>query len=154
MHKSIILVAIIVVHFTFYANCHIALYVNKAYDLSETTEIKISQIQVTQQKESQLLTFCSYLNDAVIENMNFTVYSNADNDNSPNFEIRQEFDSPTLNHVTNQENSIKCDGIELIVHDFSQYLPVHLLNISPSCNISLLFTPSILAYRPPPQQSA
>ncbi|KAA6378744.1 MAG: hypothetical protein EZS28_025730, partial [Streblomastix strix] len=96
------------------------------YNQSETAEAQKLQIQVTQQKESQLLTFCSYLNGTVIGNMKLALFSDDDDENSPNFDIHPKFDSHPLDHVTIQENSIKFEVIELIDVDFPQYVPLNL----------------------------
>ncbi|KAA6389633.1 MAG: hypothetical protein EZS28_014842 [Streblomastix strix] len=120
MHKSIILMMLIIVHFIFCVNCHIVHHVNRAYNQGETTEVLKPQRQTAQQKGSQLLTFFSYSNVTFIKNMKFTVYSNTDNENSPNFLTRQKFDSHPLDHVTIQQNSVKyeeVDSITLIQHD-------------------------------------
>ncbi|KAA6393312.1 MAG: hypothetical protein EZS28_011165 [Streblomastix strix] len=92
-------------------------YASGAYNLGETTEILKPQSQTALQKDSQLLTFCSYLNASVIKYMKMAEYSKGNNENSPNSEIRQEFDSQPLEYVKIQESSIKYDGIEFIYHD-------------------------------------
>ncbi|KAA6379102.1 MAG: hypothetical protein EZS28_025370, partial [Streblomastix strix] len=130
MPKITVSVMIIIIHFIFCANCHVALYVNRAYNPVETAEVLKPQRQTAQQKGSQLLTFFSYSNVTVIENMNFTVYSNADNENSPNFEIHQEFDSQPLEHVTIQESSIQYEEVQFIGHDYQKDTPQILENDS------------------------
>ncbi|KAA6370383.1 MAG: hypothetical protein EZS28_034089, partial [Streblomastix strix] len=121
---------VIVVHFIFYVNCQIVNHVSRVYNLGETTEIKEPQSQTTQQNQTTSLASCCYKNVAIIIKMKIAEYFGADNENSPNFVTRQELDSPTLDHVTFQENSIKYEGVQFIYHDNQKGIPQILENDS------------------------
>ncbi|KAA6393309.1 MAG: hypothetical protein EZS28_011162 [Streblomastix strix] len=130
MHKTIVLVVIINSHFALCANCHITRHVSWAYNQGDTSEVKNPQIQAGQQKERQLLTFFTYSNVTIIENMKFTVYSKDDNENQLKFEIHPKFDSRPLEHVTIQESSIQYEEVQFIGRDNQKDTPQILENDS------------------------
>ncbi|KAA6399845.1 MAG: hypothetical protein EZS28_004630 [Streblomastix strix] len=135
MYQAILLVTIIIAHFILCANCNIITHVNWANDQGQNDNIQVNHIQGGMLYQSASLTFFSYENVSIIENMKFTEYSNVDNEKDLNFEIRQEFDSHQLNHDIIQENSTKQDIFELKGHHDKQYIQPNQGNSSNSLTI-------------------